>query len=97
MKLLEAVKYEGSLLHWTDCSDVDKRKKKEKIPFASYLLGHKEVMKMKVQFPGVCPSVCVFSWCEAQYDTFTPLWTLMGIEWMFTYHLSPLLAANVVN
>lgn len=27
VKLLEAMKYGGSLLHWTDCSDVDKRRK----------------------------------------------------------------------
>lgn len=39
-------------------------------------------------------SPCVF---KARSDTFTLLLSLMGIEWMLTYHLSPLLAANVVN
>lgn len=52
---------------------------------------------MKVQFPGCMSMWGFFSWCKAQFDTFTPLLSLMGIEWLFTYHLSPLLAANVVN
>lgn len=42
---------------------------------------------MKVRLLSVC--LCLFSWSEAQYDNFTPLLPLMGIEWLLTYHLSP--------
>lgn len=48
--------------------------------------------------PGcVCLCGFPFSWCKARYDTLPPLLSPLGIEWLFTCHLSPLLAANVVN
>lgn len=65
------------------------------IMLASYLLKQKGgyVHERPVS---MC-SFVGFSWCRAQNDTSTLLLCHMGFEWMFTYHLSPLLAANVVS
>lgn len=99
VKSLEAMKYDGSPLHWADCGGFAKRgerKKKSHICITSTQTQRCDVHESPVSW-GIYMLFLFFHAVKPNLNTFTPLLTLVGIEGMFTYHLSPLLAANVVN